>query len=111
MLALQVDANNMQLLEQHVCCASAELPVTLEEDGQYFGPGLSAAMDALVCQGQTVVVNNNSKINLILQCLCCLLLSACQGAYLTLGQAFLQPWTHVVSSQHAIILIPMPTTS
>lgn len=48
----QVDANNAQLLEQHVCCASAELPVTLEQDSQYFGPGLSAAMDALVNQGQ-----------------------------------------------------------
>ena len=48
----QVDANNPQLLEQHVCCACAEMPVTEEEDGCYFGPGLSAAMDALVAQGK-----------------------------------------------------------
>ena len=51
-LMVQVDANNAQLLEQHVCCASAELPVTLEGDGQYFGPGLSAAMDSLVAHGR-----------------------------------------------------------
>lgn len=48
----QVDANNPQLLEQHVCCACAEMPVTEEEDGCYFGPGLSAAMDSLVAQGE-----------------------------------------------------------
>ncbi|KAL3163301.1 hypothetical protein ABBQ32_009693 [Trebouxia sp. C0010 RCD-2024] len=47
----QVDANNPQLLEQHVCCACAEMPVTKEEDGCYFGPGLSVAMDSLVAQG------------------------------------------------------------
>ncbi|KAL3131865.1 hypothetical protein ABBQ38_007575 [Trebouxia sp. C0009 RCD-2024] len=47
----QVDANNPQLLEQHVCCACAEMPVTQEEDGCYFGPGLSVAMDSLVAQG------------------------------------------------------------
>ena len=47
---VQVDANNAQLLEQHVCCACSELPVTLEEDQQYFGPGLLAAMDSLVAQ-------------------------------------------------------------
>ena len=47
-----MDANNPQLLEQHVCCACAEMPVTEEEDGCYFGPGLSAAMDSLVAQGK-----------------------------------------------------------
>ena len=47
-----MDANNPQLLEQHVCCACAELPVTEEEDGCYFGPGLSAAMDSLVAQSK-----------------------------------------------------------
>lgn len=48
----QVDANNPQLLEQHVCCACAEMPVTEEEDGCYFGPGLSAAMDSLLAQSK-----------------------------------------------------------
>ncbi len=52
----QVDANNPQLLEQHVCCACAEMPVTEEEDGCYFGPGLSRAMDSLVAQGIKQVV-------------------------------------------------------
>ncbi|KAL0027014.1 hypothetical protein WJX79_008750 [Trebouxia sp. C0005] len=46
----QVDAHNAQLLEQHVCCACSELPVTWEEDQEYFGPGLLAAMDSLVAQ-------------------------------------------------------------
>lgn len=47
-----------------MCCASAELPVTLEEDGQYFGPGLSPAMDALVSQGQSL----SSLLSLLLSC-------------------------------------------
>ncbi len=49
---VQVDANNAQLLEQHVCCACSELPVTLEEDQEYFGLGLLAAMDSLVAQSE-----------------------------------------------------------
>lgn len=52
----QVDAKNAQLLEQHVCCACAEMPVTEEEDGCYFGQGLSQAMDSLVAQGITQAV-------------------------------------------------------
>lgn len=57
----QVDANNPQLLEQHVCCACAEMPVTQEEDGCYFGPGLSVAMDSLVAQGTKQLLKQVDK--------------------------------------------------
>ncbi len=46
-----VDAQNTQLLEQHVCCASAELPVILGQDAPFFGPKLERVMTNLHQQG------------------------------------------------------------
>eukprot|EP00891_Asterochloris_glomerata_P009914 jgi/Astpho2/9914/e_gw1.00152.3.1_t len=46
-----VDAQNTQLLEQHVCCASAELPVILGQDAPFFGPKLERVMTSLHQQG------------------------------------------------------------
>ena len=57
MLALQVDVNNSELLEQHMFCASAEIPVTHEEDGQYFGPSLCTAV-MLLPLGQPVIIQS-----------------------------------------------------
>ncbi|WOL03035.1 hypothetical protein Cni_G11755 [Canna indica] len=43
----QVDAQNHKVLEQHIACAALELPLCLEYDEKYFGPGLNCAIIAL----------------------------------------------------------------
>lgn len=39
------------MLEQHLVCAAAELPLSLLHDGNYFGPRLGDAMMALKSKG------------------------------------------------------------
>ncbi|KAG5536355.1 hypothetical protein RHGRI_023955 [Rhododendron griersonianum] len=46
-----IDAHNQQVLEQHLVCAAAELPLSLLHDGNYFGPRLGDAMMALKSKG------------------------------------------------------------
>ncbi|XP_058226891.1 uncharacterized protein LOC131335514 [Rhododendron vialii] len=46
-----IDAHNQQVLEQHLICAAAELPLSLLHDGNYFGPRLGDAMMALKSKG------------------------------------------------------------
>ncbi|KAI8543129.1 hypothetical protein RHMOL_Rhmol08G0194400 [Rhododendron molle] len=46
-----IDAHNQQVLEQHLVCAAAELPLSLLHDGNYFGPRLGGAMMALKSKG------------------------------------------------------------
>lgn len=49
--SFQVDASNSGLMEQHVTCAAAEMPLYEPEDGRYFGPALGAAMSSLAASG------------------------------------------------------------
>ena len=46
-----MDPRNRQLMLQHITCASAELPVLMEEDQAFFGPGLPAAARFLQASG------------------------------------------------------------
>lgn len=46
----QVDPSNAHILQQHLMCAAAELPIHLDVDAQYFGPGLLPAAQALVAR-------------------------------------------------------------
>ncbi|KAL8134877.1 uncharacterized protein LOC141713110 isoform X2 [Apium graveolens] len=46
-----VDANNPQVLEQHLVCAAHEHPLSLLYDGKYFGPGLEDAVLTLTAKG------------------------------------------------------------
>ena len=48
---VQVDPRNRQLMLQHITCAGAELPVLMEEDQAFFGPGLPAAARFLQTSG------------------------------------------------------------
>jgi DEAD/DEAH box helicase domain-containing protein len=46
---VQIDAENEQLLQQHLICAAAELPLLLEEDQGYFGsrvPSVAASLQS-----------------------------------------------------------------
>lgn len=58
-----VDAHNAQLMEQHVCCAAAELPVMMAQDEAFFGAGLGNAMDSLVKQGSLSVLPLYDVVN------------------------------------------------
>ncbi|KAF6140055.1 hypothetical protein GIB67_001796 [Kingdonia uniflora] len=46
-----IDAQNKQVLEQHLACAAFELPLSLFYDEKYFGPGLNSAIPALKNKG------------------------------------------------------------
>ncbi|CAH9142639.1 unnamed protein product [Cuscuta epithymum] len=46
-----IDANNPQVLEQHLACAAFEHPLSLHHDEKYFGPGLEAAVMTLKDKG------------------------------------------------------------
>lgn len=46
-----VDANNQQVLEQHLTCAAFEHPLSLQHDEKYFGPGFEAAVMTLKNKG------------------------------------------------------------
>ncbi|RAL41651.1 hypothetical protein DM860_008833 [Cuscuta australis] len=46
-----IDANNPQVLEQHVACAAFEHPLSLHHDEKYFGPGLESAVMTLKNKG------------------------------------------------------------
>ncbi|KAF5177122.1 Atp-dependent helicase hrq1 [Thalictrum thalictroides] len=43
-----IDAQNKQVLEQHLVCASVEHPLSLLHDERYFGPGLNSSIASLV---------------------------------------------------------------
>ena len=47
--AAQIDPENEQLLQQHITCAAAELPLLLDEDQAYFGsrvPNIAAFLQS-----------------------------------------------------------------
>ncbi|KAF7838556.1 ATP-dependent helicase HRQ1 isoform A [Senna tora] len=46
-----VDAQNKQVLEQHLVCAAHELPLSVLYDEQYFGPCLESALISLKAKG------------------------------------------------------------
>lgn len=46
-----VDANNQQVLEQHLVCASLEHPLSVVHDEKYFGPALKTAILSLKSKG------------------------------------------------------------
>ncbi|KAK9066603.1 hypothetical protein SSX86_013926 [Deinandra increscens subsp. villosa] len=46
-----VDANNQQVLEQHLVCASLEHPLSVVHDEKYFGPGLRTSILSLKSKG------------------------------------------------------------
>lgn len=48
---LQVDTSNLELLQQHLTCAAAELPLFPEEDTTFFGPHMIHAVSALRAAG------------------------------------------------------------
>lgn len=47
----QIDAQNEQLMGQHLACAALELPLLLDADQAYFGPRLPAIAAELRCSG------------------------------------------------------------
>ncbi|TXG51653.1 hypothetical protein EZV62_024177 [Acer yangbiense] len=46
-----IDAQNQQVLEQHLVCAALEHPLSLTHDGKYFGSGLENAVMTLKSRG------------------------------------------------------------
>lgn len=46
-----IDANNPQVLEQHLVCAAHEHPLSLLHDEKYFGPGIKDAVLTLTAKG------------------------------------------------------------
>ncbi|KAK9105190.1 hypothetical protein Scep_022034 [Stephania cephalantha] len=46
-----IDAQNKQVLEQHLVCAALEYPLNLLYDEKYFGPGLNSAISTLMNKG------------------------------------------------------------
>ncbi|KAI3785640.1 hypothetical protein L1987_44764 [Smallanthus sonchifolius] len=46
-----VDANNQQVLEQHLVCASFEHPLSVVHDEKYFGPALKTSLLSLKSKG------------------------------------------------------------
>ncbi|PWA79027.1 nucleic acid binding,ATP-dependent helicase [Artemisia annua] len=46
-----VDAKNPQVLEQHLACASFELPLNVVHDEKYFGPSLKSSLESLKRKG------------------------------------------------------------
>ncbi|KAK1564744.1 hypothetical protein Q3G72_010528 [Acer saccharum] len=46
-----IDAQNQQVLEQHLVCAALEHPLSLTHDGKYFGSGLENAVMTLTSRG------------------------------------------------------------
>ncbi|KAJ0890100.1 putative DNA helicase [Helianthus annuus] len=46
-----VDANNQQVLEQHLVCASLEHPLSVVHDEKYFGPSLKSSILSLKSKG------------------------------------------------------------
>lgn len=53
--ALQIDPSNRIILEQHLVCAAAELPLVLATDDNFFGPAMHATADTLVQEGGLLV--------------------------------------------------------
>ena len=47
-----VDANNANLLQDHLTCGAQELPIDGAKDKEFFGEGLSSAVDHLVKTGE-----------------------------------------------------------
>lgn len=46
-----IDAQNQQVVEQHLVCAALEHPLSLQYDEKYFGPGLNSAIMNLTKRG------------------------------------------------------------
>ncbi|XP_039057043.1 uncharacterized ATP-dependent helicase YprA isoform X2 [Hibiscus syriacus] len=57
-----IDAQNQQVLEQHLVCAALEHPLSLLYDEKYFGPGLSSAITALKCRGYLISSHSNDSL-------------------------------------------------
>ncbi|KAG0488924.1 hypothetical protein HPP92_007735 [Vanilla planifolia] len=57
----QVDGQNEKVLEQHLACAAVELPLCLQYDEKYFGPGVEQAIISLKNRGYVHVHPQNSE--------------------------------------------------
>ncbi|TYH99084.1 hypothetical protein ES332_A11G042300v1 [Gossypium tomentosum] len=60
-----IDAQNQQVLEQHLVCAAIEHPLSLLYDEKYFGSGLSKAITALKNRGYLTSNPSNDSLSKI----------------------------------------------
>ncbi|MBA0652200.1 hypothetical protein Goklo_019474 [Gossypium klotzschianum] len=60
-----IDAQNQQVLEQHLVCAALEHPLSLLYDEKYFGSGLSKAINALKNRGYLTSNPSNDSLSKI----------------------------------------------
>ncbi|KAK9114387.1 hypothetical protein Syun_021184 [Stephania yunnanensis] len=56
-----IDAQNKQVLEQHLVCAALEYPLNLLYDEKYFGPGLNGAISTLMNKGHLFSESSDSS--------------------------------------------------
>ncbi|XWS37243.1 hypothetical protein CRYUN_Cryun19dG0026700 [Craigia yunnanensis] len=57
-----IDAQNQQVLEQHLVCAALEHPLSLLYDEKYFGSGMNSAITALKSRGYLISDPSNDSL-------------------------------------------------
>jgi len=57
---VQIDPGNEQLLQQHLACAAAEMPLHLQYDREFFGHRLPEIASFLQSVGKTSMPNKGS---------------------------------------------------